>query len=67
MSSLVFLGLAVLLSLIGCLALWLRRRTPRSMTSHIAAFAAELDALAPRQDDPLRPRPGRTPKGRRSG
>ena len=47
MNALVFLGIAALLSLLGCLALWLRSRQPRSMDAHIRDFARELDALAP--------------------
>jgi hypothetical protein len=47
MSALVFLGIAVVLSLVGCLVLWLRMRQPRSMDAHIRDFARELDALAP--------------------
>lgn len=68
MSALVFLGIAVVLSLAGCLVLWLRMRQPRSMDAHIRDFARELDALAPgspidrrmrahRPDRPERPLP----------
>jgi len=46
-NALVFLGIAALFSLIGCLVLWLRSRQPRSMDAHIRDFARELDALAP--------------------
>jgi hypothetical protein len=46
-NALVFLGIAVGLSLIGCLVLWLRSRQPGSMDAHIRDFARELDALAP--------------------
>ncbi len=66
MSSLVFLGLAVVLTLCGCLFLWLRSRPPRSMEAHIRDFAAELEALSP--DKPVNPGPNSPPrKGRRSG
>ncbi|MDQ4067893.1 MAG: hypothetical protein M3203_00170 [Actinomycetota bacterium] len=47
LNALVFLGIAVLLSLAGCLVLWLRHRQPRSIDAHIRDFARELDALAP--------------------
>ncbi len=47
MTALVFLGIAVLLSVGGCLVLWLRHRPPRSIDAHIRDFARELDALAP--------------------
>ncbi|MGI8809910.1 MAG: hypothetical protein ACR2KK_19120 [Acidimicrobiales bacterium] len=47
MNALVFLGIAVVLSLVGCLVLWLRSRQPGSMDAHIRDFARELDALAP--------------------
>ena len=60
MNALVFLGIAVLLSLLGCLVLWLRSRQPRSMDAHIRDFARELDALAPGTPlDRGRPRPPR--------
>jgi hypothetical protein len=46
-NALAFLGIAVGLSMLGCLVLWLRSRQPGSMESHIREFAKELDALAP--------------------
>jgi len=46
-SALLFLGLAVVLSLAGFLVLWMRNRPPRSVDAHIRAFARELEALAP--------------------
>ena len=54
MNALVFLGIAVVLSLIGCGVLWMRSRQPGSMEAHIRDFERELDALAPdhpRRDD----------------
>lgn len=70
MSSLLFLGFALLLSLIGFLVLWIRNRPPRSVDAHIRAFARELQALAPEPPTPP-PRPGpawRAPgRGRRPG
>ena len=47
MSNLVYLGIAVALSLVGCTVLWLRNRSPRSMEHSIKEFTRELDALAP--------------------
>lgn len=47
MSALVFLGIAALLSLVGCGILWARSRKPGSMEAHIRDFERELDALAP--------------------
>ena len=47
MNALLFLGIAVGLSLAGCVVLWLRSRQPGSMDAHIRDFARELDALAP--------------------
>ena len=59
MSSLVYLGIAVVLSLVGCTVLWLRNRRPRSMEHSIREFTRELDALAPdglTDDGPRGPR-----------
>src|SRR5438876_492671 len=39
MSNLVYLGIAVVLSLLGTLLLWLRHRKPRSMEAHMQRFA----------------------------
>ncbi len=47
MSNLVYLGIAVVLSLVGCTVLWLRNRPPRSMEHSIREFSRELEALAP--------------------
>ena len=65
MNALVFLGIAALLSLIGCGILWMRSRQPGSMEAHIRDFERELDALAPdrqcrqppRGDEPDRRQP----------
>jgi hypothetical protein len=64
-NALLFLGIAVVLSLVGCGILWMRSRQPGSMEAHIRDFERELDALAP---DPPRPRPPRDdePDQRRS-
>jgi len=71
-NALVFLGIALMVSLLGCLTLWLRSRQPRSMDAHIRDFARELDALAPGMptDDSRRRSKGRsgdTDRGGRSG
>ena len=68
MSSLVYLGIAVVLSVVGCLVLWFRNRRPTSMTHSIQEFARELDALAPSTPATGRRR-GRSDnsRGRRSG
>ncbi|MBV8981700.1 MAG: hypothetical protein JO086_12430 [Acidimicrobiia bacterium] len=50
MTNLVYLGIAVVLSLLGSLVLWMRHRKPRSMEAHMQQFARELDALAPDPD-----------------
>jgi hypothetical protein len=47
MTNLVYLGIAVVFSLLGSLILWLRHRKPRSMEAHMQRFARELEALAP--------------------
>ena len=71
MNALAFLGIAVMVSVLGCLTLWLRSRQPRSMDAHIRDFARELDALAPGPSpDDLRRRTrdrGDTDRGGRSG
>ena len=71
MNSLLFLGIALMVSVLGCLTLWLRSRQPRSMDAHIRDFARELDALAPGYppDDQRRRPKGRedAERGRRSG
>jgi hypothetical protein len=45
--NLAFLGVAVVISLVGVTVLWLVRRKPRSMEAGMRAFSRELDALAP--------------------
>jgi len=57
MSALLFLGIALVLSLAGFLVLWLRNRPPRSVDAHIRAFARELEALAPEPARPASPPP----------
>lgn len=76
MSNLAYLGLAVGLSVIGLVGLWLARRRPRSMQAGMEAFSRELQALAPpdtraqRREThvdqvspaPIRPRPTAPPR-----
>jgi len=50
-SNLIYLLLAVTLSIIGSLILWYRHRRPRSMEEGIAEFNRELRALSPERDD----------------
>ncbi|MDQ4132422.1 MAG: hypothetical protein M3179_04260 [Actinomycetota bacterium] len=66
MSNLIWLGIAVVLSLIGWTVLWLRNRRPRSTEASVREFSKELEALAPpgRRSVPVR---GRLPRSRRSG
>ncbi|HUQ63531.1 MAG TPA: hypothetical protein VM121_07250 [Acidimicrobiales bacterium] len=69
MTNLIYLGIALVFSLIGCGILWLRNRRPTTMEASIKDFSRELGALAP--DDrspPAGPRAGgEQDRGRRSG
>lgn len=47
MSSLAYLAVAVLISLIGAAVLWYRHNRPRSLEEGIDDFARELRALSP--------------------
>ena len=47
MSNLLYLVLAIVISLVGSLILWMRTRQPKSMDSGIEQFSRELKALAP--------------------
>ena len=58
MSNLLFLGLAVLFTAVGCTVIWLRQRKPTGVDTGIDAFKRELQALAPDRDI-TRPRPTR--------
>ena len=51
MKNLLYLGIAVALSVIGTLILWLRSRQPRSMEAGMREFARGLRALAPERGD----------------
>lgn len=50
MSSLVYLLVAVVLSVIGSLIIWYRYRRPKSVESGIDEFSRELRALAPKHN-----------------
>ena len=50
MSPLVFLAIAVVVSVVGCTILWLRHRPPSSVSSGIESFRREMQALAPPHD-----------------
>jgi hypothetical protein len=50
MSNLLYLGLAVGLSAIGGLLIYVRNRKPRSLTSGIDEFRSGLQALAPNEE-----------------
>jgi hypothetical protein len=47
LTSLLYLLIAVVLSGLGSLILWLRHRRPTSLESGIDSFSRELKALAP--------------------
>jgi hypothetical protein len=67
MNNLVWLGMAVVLSLIGWAYLWLRQRRPRSTEASVREFSRELDALAPPNGSRAQRRRSRPTRGRRSG
>jgi hypothetical protein len=48
----VFLMIAVVISVVGSLVLYLRSRTPTSLDSGIDNFRREMQALAPRDEEP---------------
>lgn len=49
MSNLLYLGIALAVSVVGILALWLRNRRPQSLEAGIEQFQRELRALGPQQ------------------
>jgi hypothetical protein len=57
MANLLFLGIAVVFTAIGCAVIWVRQRKPTGVDDGIEAFKRELDALAP---DDVRRRDGHT-------
>ncbi|MBW3548326.1 MAG: hypothetical protein KY452_09375 [Actinobacteria bacterium] len=62
MSGLIFLIVALTLSVVGSVALWLRHREPTSVERSIDDFTREMHALAP----PHRPGRDRPPPERRT-
>jgi len=54
MTGLAFLLVALGLSVLGSLLLWLRHRQPTSLTSGISSFRREMQALSPER--PVSPR-----------
>ena len=69
MSNLAYLGIAVVVSLVGFFVLWLRNHRPQSMEHSMREFSKELDALAPSDLPPptRSSRPWGYGRGRRSG
>ncbi len=47
MANLLYVAVALALSILGGLVLWLRTRRPRTLESGIEEFSRELRALAP--------------------
>ena len=66
MSNLLYLGIAVVVSIIGCTYIYLRNRKPTSLTHGIEEFQRELKALAPdRRPTPDTRDRGQGPTGRK--
>jgi hypothetical protein len=59
MSALVFLALALLVSIVGSAILWYQHRQPNTYDSGIQAFRREMEALKPPEDRSRPPREGR--------
>ena len=55
MTGIVFLLIALVLSIGGSLLLWLRHRDPTTLDHGITEFQREMRALAPDRDDDVRP------------
>lgn len=51
MSAVIFLSLALAISCLGSIVVYLRNRTPTSLDSGIDNFRREMQALAPRGED----------------
>ncbi len=51
MSAVFFLMIAVVISVVGGIVLYLRNRTPSSMEAGIDNFRREMEALAPRDEE----------------
>lgn len=56
MSAVAYLLIAVTISLVGSLVLWLRSRKPTSMNAGIEEFSKGMRALAPDREPRLRSR-----------
>ena len=52
MNAVAFLMIAVVISVVGSAVLYLRSRTPSSLESGIDNFRREMEALAPRDEQP---------------
>jgi hypothetical protein len=50
MSAIVFLVLPLVIAIVGCTALYLRQRRPRSLESGIDSFRREMRALSDSQE-----------------
>ena len=59
MSGLIFLVVALGLSVVGSFVLWLRYRKPTSINHAIDSFQKEMQALAPHRPEASDSRPGR--------
>ena len=64
MSNLIYLGLAAILTGVGCTIIWLRQRKPTGVDTGIDAFRRELQALAPDREQPGAPEQHQTEDGR---
>jgi hypothetical protein len=62
-SALIFLGVAVVVSLVGIAIMALRARQPTSLESGIDAFKREMQALEP-EDERRQRHAGRDPRRR---
>jgi hypothetical protein len=51
MSAVFFLLLAAVIAAVGCIVVYLRHRTPRSLESGIDEFRREMEALGSSADD----------------
>lgn len=49
MSGIVFLLMAVVISVLGSILVWRRHSAPRSAESSVESFSREMQALAPRE------------------
>lgn len=58
MSSIGFLLIVLVVSVIGCTILWWRHRSPSTLESGIDAWHREMEALAPPDDRPADPHNG---------